>query len=370
MKITRVEAIHLANIPTDPPPLRDLPNSANVTIVEVETDDGLIGYGKAGESAASVELINGRLADFLVGEDPMLTEQIWNRMVQTFGGAGSSTLAGIDLALWDIKGKALGVPVWRLLGGAQNPVRAYVSFGLGGPNTSMSMVPAYTTEELVEEATLLVNGSHTKLKTGVGRYEVPNTDADAERMIALREALGPDVMLMMDAGKNMTFHDALRLCKLCEPYHIEFFEEPVVGNDPRQLANLRRQTTIPMAANPFGMRDVYREFLANEIVDFVQPNVAQIGITESKAIADMALAFNRPISNGNGSGPHNMHLQAGMPNGWGVEFHYRHWMVYRAVYQDLPEPADGLLTLPETPGLALDPRPEVMEEYRVGKDSH
>lgn len=341
--------------------MRPLPNSANLTIVEVETDEGIIGYGRMG---GSVELINGRLADFLAGEDPMLTDQIWHQLTQTFGGA-TAALAGIDLALWDIKGKALGVPVWRLLGGAQERVRAYVSFGLGGPNTSMSMVPAYTTEELVEEAMLLVKGSHTKLKTGVGRYEVPNPDADAERMMALREVLGPEVMLMMDAGKNMSFHDALRLCKLCEPYHIEFFEEPVIGNDARQLANLRAQTTIRMAANPSGMRDVYREFLANEIVDFVQPNVAQIGITESKAIADMALAFNRPISNGNGSGPHNMHLQAGMPNGWGVEFHYRHWMEYRAVYQNLPEPADGWLTLPETPGLALDPKPEVVEQYRV-----
>ncbi|MBK36839.1 MAG: mandelate racemase/muconate lactonizing protein [Gemmatimonadetes bacterium] len=361
MKITRVEAIHLANVPTEPPPMRPLPNSANLTIVEVETDEGIIGYGRTG---GSVELINGRLADFLAGEDPMLTDQIWHQLTQTFGGA-TAALAGIDLALWDIKGKALGVPVWRLLGGAQERVRAYVSFGLGGPNTSMSMVPAYTTEELVEEAMLLVKGSHTKLKTGVGRYEVPNPDADAERMMALREVLGPEVMLMMDAGKNMSFHDALRLCKLCEPYHIEFFEEPVIGNDARQLANLRAQTTIPMAANPSGMRDVYREFLANEIVDFVQPNVAQIGITESKAIADMALAFNRPISNGNGSGPHNMHLQAGMPNGWGVEFHYRHWMEYRTVYQNLPEPADGWLTLPETPGLALDPKPEVVEQFRV-----
>lgn len=364
MKIVRVEAYHLANIPTDPPPMRPLPNSANITIVEVETDDGVIGYGKAGESAAVVDLINGPLSEALKGEDPMLTDQIWHRMVSAFGGS-TSVISGIDLALWDVKGKALGQPVWRLLGGAQNPVRAYVSFGLGGPNTSMSLVPAYTTEELVEEAMLLVKGSHTKLKTGVGRYEVPNPDADAERMIALRDALGPDVMLMMDAGKGMSYHDALRLCKLCEPYHIEFFEEPVVGNDPRQLADLRRQTTIPMAANPSGMRDVYREYIANGVVDFIQPNAAQIGITESKAIADMALAFRMPISNGNGSGPHNMHLQAGMPNGWGVEFHYRHWMVYRAVYQDLPEPADGWLMLPETPGLALDPRPEVVDDFRT-----
>jgi len=363
MVISRVEAIPLCHIPTEPPPLRDEPSSASVTIVEIETDDGLIGYGKAGESTAIVDFINNRAGEFLKGKNPFLTDFLWNEMVNTLGGPDSA-LAGIDLALWDIKGKALGLPVWQLLGGAQSSVRAYVSFGLGGPNTSMSMVPAYSVDELVEEATLLVNQGHTKLKTGVGRFEVPNPDADADRMRALRESLGPDVVLMMDAGKNMTFHDAMRLCKLCEPLNIAFFEEPVVDNDPRLLADLRKQTSIPLAANPRGYRQVYREFLAEEIVDFVQPNVAQIGITESWKIAEMALAFNRPISNGNGSGPHNMHLQAGMTNGWGVEFHYRHWMVYRAVYQDLPEPEGGWLTLPDKPGLALDPKPDVVRAFQ------
>ena len=370
MVISRVQAVHLTDIPIEPPPLRNEPSSASVTIVEIETDDGIVGYGKAGESPATVDFINHRAADFLKGQNPFLTEQIWGQMVREFaGGEGpgpwGSALSGIDIALWDIKGKTLGVPVWQLIGGAQNPVEAYISFGLGGPNTSMSMIPAYTVDELVEEATILVEQGHTKLKTGVGRFEVPNPDEDAARIGALREALGPDIKLMMDAGKNMAYHDALRLCKLCEPYHITFFEEPVFRNDPRILAELRRQTTIPLAANPSGYRWVYRDFLVHDVVDFVQPNVASIGYTEACKVAEMAQAFNRPISNGNGSGPHNMHLQAGMSNGWGVEFHYRHWMVYRAVYQNLPEPQGGWLTVPDTPGMGLDPKPDVMVEYRA-----
>lgn len=368
MIISRVEAIRLLDVPTEPPPLREEPSTANVTIVEIETDEGIIGYGKAGENPAVSDFINGKAADFLMGKNPILTEQIWGRMVRQFAsddpGSGSA-LAAIDIALWDVKGKAFGQPVWRLIGGSRNPIEAYVSFGLGGPNTSMSQVPAYSTEELVEEAKILVKQGQTRLKTGVGRFEIPNPDEDAARMIALREALGWDITLMMDAAKIMTIDDALRLCKLCEPYDIAFFEEPVTGNDPRLLADLRRQTSIPLAANPSGYRSAYLELLVNDSVDFVQPNVAQIGYTESCKVAELAEAFNIPISNGNGSGPHNAHLQSGMANGSSVEFHYRHWMVYRAVYKDLPEPKDGWLTVPDTPGLGLDPDPGVVEEYRA-----
>ena len=368
MKISRVEATYLTDIPIAPPPLRDEPSSASLTIVEIETEDGIVGYGKAGGGASTVDFINRRAAAFLKGQNPFLTERIWARMVREFAprgpGAHGSALSALDIALWDIKGKALGEPVWQLIGGAQNPVEAYISFGLGGPNTSLSMVPAYTVDELVEEATLLVEQGHTKLKTGVGRSEIPNPDEDAARMGALREALGPDVKLLMDGGRNMAFHDALRLCKLCEPHHITFFEEPVPGNDPRLLAELRKKTSVPLAANPAGYRSAYRELLLHDAVDFLQPNVASIGYTEACKVAEMAQAFHRFIANGNGSGPHNMHLQAGMSNGWGVEFHYHNWMVYRAVYPNLPEPQGGWLTLPDTPGIGLDPDPEVIKAYR------
>ena len=135
-------------------------------------------------------------------------------------------------------------------------------------------------------------------------------------------------------------------------------------NDPHLLAELRRQTSIPLAANPSGYRWAYRELLVRDAVDFAQPNVGSIGYTEARKVAEMAQVFNRSISNGNGSGPHNMHLQAGMPNGWGVEFHYHNWMMYRAVYQDVPGPEAGWLTVPDTPGVGLHPKPEVMEEFR------
>ena len=183
-------------------------------------------------------------------------------------------------------------------------------------------------------------------------------------MAAIRDVVGPSVWLMMDAGSNMTFHDALRLCKLCEPLHITFFEEPVHGNDPRTLAELRHKTTVPLAANPSGFRVAYRELLLEKSVDFVQPNVSSIGYTEAIAIASMAQAFNVPICNGNGAGPHNIHLEAGMPNGWLLEFHFHNWQTYEAVFQDMPRPSKGWTAPVNSPGLGLDPKPGVIKEFR------
>ncbi|MDP2948044.1 MAG: mandelate racemase/muconate lactonizing enzyme family protein [Chloroflexota bacterium] len=373
MKICRVEANHLENIPITPPPARKEPSRGEMTIVEVETDSGIVGCGVVGGGGGTpwqvtVEFINRYVGPFLVGQDPVLTERLWNQMVRQFArrptGMWASVVGAMDVALWDIKGKVAGQPLWQLIGGTRDKVPAYVSFGLGGPNTSASQYPAYTRDELVEEAKHLVTQGHTRLKTVVGRWEIPDPDEDAARMAAIRDVVGPHVWLMMDAGSNMTLHDALRLCKLCEPLHITFFEEPVHANDPRTLAALRKQTTIPLAANPSGFRVAYRELLLQEAVDIVQPNVATIGYTESIAVANMAQAFNVPICNGNGSGPHNIHLQAGMPNGWLLEFHYHNWQTYEAIFQDTPRPSKGWTAPLNRPGLGLDPKVGVIKEFR------
>ena len=126
MQISRIEASYLTNVPITPPPLLHEPSRASVIIVEVETDDGIVGYGATGSGLpwSIVEFINKQAAPLLMGQDPMLTEYIWNQRFKRFNRRSiavvySSAKSAIDIALWDIKGKALGQPVWRLLGGAQ-----------------------------------------------------------------------------------------------------------------------------------------------------------------------------------------------------------------------------------------------------------
>ena len=139
MKIARVEAIQLANIPTAPPPFREELRTERLGILELETDDGCVGYGILRSDPDG--FIEHQAADFLKGKDPLLTDELWQQLLNRFVRGRDvsrhvADLAAIDVAMWDLKGKALGLPVWRLLGGAQNRVQAYVSFGLAGPNTS------------------------------------------------------------------------------------------------------------------------------------------------------------------------------------------------------------------------------------------
>lgn len=365
MKIVRVEASYLTNIPTTPPPLLEGPDRARVVIAEVETDDGVIGYGMTGGPwpQSIVEFINHQAKDLLMGQDPLLTERIWQQMFRTYNqryqtGLWSSAMSAVDIALWDIKGKALGQPVWRLLGGAQNPVPAYITFGLAD----------YDNERLVGAAKHWVQQGHNKLKMVVGVIgNSQDPEADAQRVAAVRDAVGPKVELMFDANYLMSYHHALRLCRLTEPLNITWFEEPVYGNDALLLADLRRATSIPIAAGQNeGHRFRHRELLLHRSVDILQPNVVNVGgYTEAVKVAAMAQAFNVPIANGGAWPCHNMHLQAAMSNGWRVEFHYLSWMMYEAVCQSIPRPVEGWVTVPETPGLGLDPKPGIIKEYRV-----
>jgi len=263
-------------------------------------------------------------------------------------------VSAIDIALWDIKGKHYREPVWRLLGGAQNPVQAYVTFGL----------KQYEKDQLVEVAKQLVERGETRLKMVVA-VDPENPKLDAERVRAVREAVGDQAELMIDANYLFSFNRALELCKLVEPYGITWFEEPVYQNDAKLLADLRRHTDIPLAAGQNeGHRFRHRELIVNHAVDIAQPNVCSVGgYTEAVKVAALAQAFNLPIANGGGWPHHNMHLQAAMANGWRVEFHFEMWGVGDKIYHEPAAPDHGWVTLPETPGLGLEPRADILKGY-------
>ncbi|HWX76098.1 MAG TPA: mandelate racemase/muconate lactonizing enzyme family protein [Candidatus Acidoferrales bacterium] len=359
MQITDVKAT-LHRIPIEAPLLKEKIWTP-IVFTTVETDQGISGYGltRAAQRYGAKEFINREAAPFLRGKNPVETERIWNQLYKTFNpraqtGMWSSAVSAIDIALWDIKGKYYKEPVWRLLGGAQNPVPAYVTFGL----------KQYTKEQLAEVAKSFVAKGEHRLKMVVA-VEPENPGVDAERVRAVREAVGEKVELMIDANYLFSFNRALELCKLVEPCGITWFEEPVYQNDAHLLADLRRHTSIPIAAGQNeGHRFRHRELIVNRAVDIVQPNVCSVGgYTEAVKVAALAQAFNLPIANGGGWPHHNMHLQAAMANGWRVEFHLDMWKVGEAIYKDPPAPDHGWVTLTETPGLGLEPRWDALKEY-------
>ncbi len=347
-------------IPIDVPLLKEK-IVTSILFTAIETDDGIIGYGltRGSQRFGLKEFINREAGPFLRGKNPLETERIWNQLYKQFNpraqtGMWSSAVSAIDIALWDIKGKHYREPVWRLLGGAQNPVQAYITFGL----------KQYEKDQLVEVAKQLVERGETRLKMVVA-VDPEKPKLDAERVRAVREAVGDEVELMIDANYLFSFNRALELCKLVEPYGITWFEEPVYQNDAKLLADLRRHTDIPLAAGQNeGHRFRHRELIVNHAVDIAQPNVCSVGgYTEAVKVAALAQAFNLPIANGGGWPHHNMHLQAAMANGWRVEFHFEMWGVGDKIYHEPAAPDHGWVTLPETPGLGLEPRADVLKGY-------
>jgi L-rhamnonate dehydratase len=368
MEITNVEAtVHEVSVDA---PLIDEPFEVPLTFVEIETDEGTTGYGLTGYlwPHSTAKFVNAEAAPVVEGKNPVATDYIWNQLRKRLNlrdqtGVWSSGVSAIDIALWDIMGKHTGEPVWRLLGGSQNPVPAYVTFGL----------PDYTKEQLVEVAEDLVSQGEHRLKMVVGTGHTADTNEpvnvaeDAERVQAVREAVGDDVELMIDANYTLSIDEAIELCRHLEEYGITWFEEPVYGNDAELLSSLRQRTRIPIAAGQNeGHRYRHRELITNGAIDISQPNVCWGGgYTEGKKVASLAQTYNLKIANGGGWPHHNMHLQAGMPNGWRVEFHYLMWQVGETIYQDPPEIDSGEVSLKETSGLGLEPDWDALEESKV-----
>ncbi|MFB6113245.1 MAG: mandelate racemase/muconate lactonizing enzyme family protein [Halodesulfurarchaeum sp.] len=356
-------------IPVEAPHI-DEPFQVPITFTQVDTDEGITGYGLTGYMwpYSTREFINREAFPVIEGENPLNTERVFHRLRRQLNlrdqtGVWSSGVSAIDLALWDIKGKQYGEPVWRLLGGAQNPAPAYVTFGL----------PDFSKDELVEVATDLVSQGEHRLKMVVGTGHVSDSDApadvqeDARRVRAVREAVGEDAEIMIDANMTFSVDEAVDLCRRIEDVGITWFEEPIYGNDPELLANLRGRTSIPIGAGQYeGHKYNHRELMEAGAIDIAMPNVAMgAGFTEGKRIAALADSFNLKIANGGGWPHHNAHLHAGVSNGWRVEFHYLMWQAGEAIYQDPYTIDGGEVTLPETPGLGLEPDWETLEEYET-----
>ena len=337
--------------------------------VEVETASGIVGHGFTAitEEDVIAQIVNGVAGPAIVGDDAMAHEAIWEKlywktMPRGQTGYAAHAVAAIDLALWDIKGKALGQPVWRLLGGARERVPVYATFGFG----------FFDRAQLAAAAKHWVAQGFARLKMTVGNEALRRRDQralhdvikeDAARVAAVRDAVGPDIELFIDANCNLDLYHARQLAEMVKPYGISFFEEPLTQNDAAQMAELRR-VGIPLACGQNeGLLYRFRDLLLAKAVDVLQPNVAiSGGITQCLRVAGLAAAFNVPIDNGGAWPFHNMHLHAGLAHGGMVEYHYLAVELMRQLYRDLPVPEKGFLTLPTAPGLGFEPDHDAIRE--------
>jgi galactonate dehydratase len=339
----------------------------NWVFVQVRTDTDLYGWGEGTLEGKerTVEQAIHTLSETLIGQDPLAVEHLWQILYRHgFWRGGvvlNSALAALDQALWDIRGKAWGVPVYALLGGpTRQHLRVYTHVGI------------YQPQLMIEDALRDVEDGYTAMKTGAwaGDSRLPEVDriaAFAERIGQLRQAVGPKIDLMVDDHGRGRPSSGVRLMQALEPFDLFFLEEPTQPDDVEGLARVR-------AANPkmdlatgerlYSKWD-FRSLLEQRLVDVIQPDLCHAGgISECKKIAAMAEAYYVNVAPHNPQGPvataAAAHLSMAIPNFHILEF------VRSEPYRDqaLTEPwvvEKGNLLVPDLPGLGVDLNVETLQ---------
>jgi L-alanine-DL-glutamate epimerase-like enolase superfamily enzyme len=316
----------------------------------VTTEDGLSGQGVTGRFLAHqvAALISDGFGPLLHGSDPRRIEAIGALLATRFdpraaAGAFAAALSALDMALWDLRARALEEPLWRLLGGARESVACYATVGL----------PGYTTEKLVEVCRAAVAQGHrgVKMLVAAGGRGVAE---DAARVRAVRDAIGPAPLLILDANCAMSVADARRLALLVADCDIAWFEEPVRGNDIEALAELRRSVAVPIGAGQMmGSLAWFRRALASGAVDVLQPNAAFCGgISALLRVMALAEAHGVPVAHAGGWDIANAAVLAGHAHGGLLEMHGAQ-LALRARLEEDMVPDAGSLALPDRPGIGF-----------------
>jgi len=316
--------------------------------VEIVCDDGTTGLGYSytigtGGRAVAAMLENDMLP-LLIGEDPRRIEAIWQKVfwwthATSVGAITSLSLAAIDLALWDIKSKAAGEPLWVVAGGAQERVPLYDTDG-GWLHLDEA--------ELVEGARGAVERGLRGVKIKIGK---PSPREDAQRLEAVRGAIGDHMALMVDANQSFTYPEARRRAPILEAFGVEWFEEPLPADDVEGHRLLAEQSAVPIAVGEsLYSAGSFREYLQRGAAGIVQVDVARVGgITPWLKVAHLADTFNIQVA------PHflmeiHVGLACAIPNGAFVE----HIPQLRSITRGEMRIEDGYAVPSDEPGLGID----------------
>ena len=341
----------------------------DAVVVKVTTDAGIIGYGESHHGrcpGAVAALVNTTLKQLVVGQDANDVVGIWNKIyVRQLGshgmGAGAClAMSGIDQALWDIRGKALGVPLYKLLGGASKPIPAYaggVSLGYQEPRA------------LVAEAQPLVAAGYKAIKLRVG-----DTPArDLARVAAVREALGDEIAILVDANTGYTVADARKAMPGFEEYEVGWLEEPFPAHDYASYRLAATFSSVPLAAG----ENHYTRFEFNRIIEdgsitILQPDLSKTGgITEGLRVAHLASAWKLPVNPHTSMTGLNMaatiHFLAAIDNGGYFEGDVSKNNLFRDELVDKPYEvgSDGCVRPLERPGLGLEVNEKFLAAHPV-----
>lgn len=333
----------------------DFRGSRNWLFVKVLTDEGIYGVGECSGWPRVIETAVKDYANLLIGEDPADIDRLWAKLFigsmghGVLGTVGGGALTGIEMALWDIKGKALGQPVWNLLGGKFR-----------------DRIPVYGHAKTPAQAKALVERGYKALKVSfTGAVEI-------SKVAAVRDAVGPEIDVMVDAhGPSWaTPQDAIQVGRALEEFDLLFYEDPIAPENIDAFQRVRDNVNIPLAAGErlstiWGLRPL----IERDLVDVVQPDMGRAGgITQMRKIAAMAEAHYITMAPHTGSlGPvadfAALHVLATIPNALMLERIGNDWPGRDTVISAAPVFDNGCLKLPTAPGLGVDLVPEEIAKY-------
>ncbi len=360
MKITDVRTVRV-NIPFAKP-LRTSIHSfecAGCVLVFMDTDEGITGESYVFSlNIPRLKVFEAMIQSFkpeVVGEDPHYTEKIWQKIWQDinfFGHKGVTLfgLSAIDVACWDIKGKAAGKPLYKMVGAFRDQVPVYASGGLW---------LSQTIDELTKEAKDFIAQGFRYMKLRIGK---PRIEEDVERVRAVRQAIGPDIGLMVDANQAFKVNHAIKLGRKLEEFDLVWYEEPVAAYDLEGSAQVAAALDVPIASGETDYtRYGFRQMLEVKAADVLMPDLARMGgYTDFLKVAHMAEAYEVPVS------PHifseqSLQIMGMIPNGSYLE----HMPWFSPLFREKIEIKNGMVEIPTRPGVGFSFDPAAIERYRI-----
>jgi L-alanine-DL-glutamate epimerase-like enolase superfamily enzyme len=345
---------------------------ASEILVQVETNEGITGWGEIhGRPLEKIAaIIRDVFRERLLERNPLETEAVYedlfrttcSRTLASFGGAGGqphfgtsgrpqvmAAIAGIDIALWDIKGKSLGLPIYQLLGGGSNKVPVYASGGYYGPDGEAA------TDALTAEMACYVKCGYKTVKMKVGGLALPE---DVERVRAVREVVGPDVSILLDANQGYDVPSAIDAARAFELFDIGWFEEPVHWYDTVfGLKRVASATRIPLAS---GESELHR-WACRDLIDHAGIRIMQFDCTRAGGVSEWLKVAAYAAAHGVRMAPHHDpqihgHLVAAAPNGYVLEVfpNRQRDPLWQELFTGRPEIRGGVAYLPDRPGFGFD----------------
>jgi L-alanine-DL-glutamate epimerase-like enolase superfamily enzyme len=357
MKISAIESCILT-VPTSKQMALEFPHH-RLVVAQIATDEGLQGLGYSlvfgGGGAESVlAYLDARLKPLLLGEDPLAVERLWEKMyrgdrgVRRVGIAGMA-LSALDIGLWDLVGKAAGLPLYRLWGAVSDRVACY---GSGGWSK-------YAQKDLLAEAERYAGLGCRYYKM---KIHDPDLHANRRRVETVRKALGADVRMMVDVNQKLDVAGAVRQAALLEDLDLVWYEEPVSADDNAACAEVARSIRIPVATGEnHYTRYEFRDLIERKAARILMPDVCRAnGFSETLKIARLAAAHGVAVS------PHvvyeiSIQVAGALANGFLVEL--MDWMP-PDLFEELPECKGGEIRIPERPGHGMVLQRGALAKYR------